>query len=1191
MCRVTAAARVCVVGLVASCCIVVARSANAQVFSNPAAITINDIAPATPYPSTITVSGLTAPIAKVTVTITGFSHAFTSDVDMLLVSPTGAKLVLWSDIGGTAAVTGRNITLDDTAAAILPAGSTLPSGTYRPSNVGLTDPFSAPAPAPAAGDSAAPAGFATLASQFAGTSGNGVWSLYIMDDAGSDVGSISGGWSLNITQATTAPAGALVISEFRLRGPGAANDEFIEIYNASGASHTVLALSGTGYGIAASDGVTRCSIPNNTVIPDRGHFLCASSVAYSLSANATADATFTTDIPDNAGIAIFNNNTGGGSYSLANRLDAVGSTSEANSLYKEGTGYPALTPFSIDYVFHRRLPGGCLGSIGGGCNTLASIKTTPGPTVTNKLQDTGNNANDFVFEDTNGTSAGAGQRLGAPGPENAASPIASDGTTLVESRLDSCVPEVSAPNVVRDFTSDPGNNSTFGTLDVRQTYTNRTGGALTRLRFRVVDITTFPSISGVSDLRPRTSGDVVVTVDRPPCTATTSGVTVHGTTLEQPPSQPNGGGFNSTLSAGSVTTGTPLFANTSIDVRFLLGIQQTGLVRFCIVPETVPASASETQCYLSGTDSVSLAATPGDFEGDVQADMPLYNPVTGLWKILKSTSSYTSSSTISWGGAGYTPVPGDYDGDGVIDLAVYQESTGVWLILKSTSNYTRSLSIPWGGPGYIAVPGDYDGDGVTDPAIYQPATGFWYLLESSTNFTTSRSISWGGTGYTPVPGQDFDGDHRSDLVVYQEKTGTWYVLKSSLNFTTVLTKGWGGVGYTLVPGDYDLDGKADFGIYNRTTGYWYVLLSGASYTTTLAVSWGGPGFLPVPGDYDGDGKADLAYFRPATAQWAVLKSSSSYTTVLQATFGTGAENPISAAIVPAGSDQIHAGDHDGDMQSDITVYDTVGGFWLTLTSSSGYASGTSRGWGGTGYSPVPGDFDGDGLADLGIYQSSTGNWYVLLSGSGFTTVLSKGVGGPGWIPVAGDYDGDGKTDLVVYNTTTGQWYGLKSSTNYTTTINVSWGGSGYTATPGDFDGDGRTDLAIYRGSTGVWSVLTSSSNYTASITRTWGAAGYTPVQGDFDGDGIYDFAVYQASTGTWLVLKSSTGNTTQISIGWGGVGYTPVAGDYDGDGKADLAVYQQSTANWYILLSNGGYTLSLSKNWGGAGYTALPAFP
>src|SRR5262249_42188677 len=111
----------------------------------------------------------------------------------------------------------------------------------------------------------------------------------------------------------TATAGQLIISEFRVRGANGLEDEVIEIYNASGADHTVAALSGSGYGVAASDGITRCSIPNGTIIPNGGHYLCVNSVGYSLAsypagsgATATGDTTYTTDIPDNAGIAIFN---------------------------------------------------------------------------------------------------------------------------------------------------------------------------------------------------------------------------------------------------------------------------------------------------------------------------------------------------------------------------------------------------------------------------------------------------------------------------------------------------------------------------------------------------------------------------------------------------------------------------------------------------------------------------------------------------------------------------------------------------------------------------------------------------------------------------------------------------------------------------------------------------------------------
>jgi hypothetical protein len=274
-----------------------------------------------------------------------------------------------------------------------------------------------------------------------------------------------------------------------------------------------------------------------------------------------------------------------GNFTLANRLDAVGSTAEANTLYKEGGGYPSLTPFSIDYSWYRD-----------DCGKSGSISSVHIPCTITTPKDTNNNAADFVFVDTNGTSAGGGQRLGAPGPENLSSPIQRNASFGPSSPpplpdiklLDPCLAASSPPNRVRDFTSDPANNSTFGTLDLRRTIVNNTGGNVTRLRFRVTDITTFPAPSGIADLRPRTSTAIVVTVDRPPCGSGTSNVTVQGTTLEQPPGQPNGGGFNSSLSAGTVTLATPLANGASIDLRFLLGLQQTGSFKFYVNIEALP---------------------------------------------------------------------------------------------------------------------------------------------------------------------------------------------------------------------------------------------------------------------------------------------------------------------------------------------------------------------------------------------------------------------------------------------------------------------------------------------------------------------------------------------------------------------------------------------------------------------------
>ena len=379
-------------------------------------------------------------------------------------------------------------------------------------------------------------------------------------------------------------AGDVLISEFRLRGPGGANDEFIELYNNTDTPLAVATTDGSsGWALAASDGVIRFIIPNGTLIPAHGHFLGVNSAAYSLSdypagnadsepTTAEGDATYTTDIPDNAGIAIFRTSDTA-NFSTATRLDAVGSSAEANTLYKQGTGYPALTPFSIDYAFVRDT-----------CGKGGSI-TTFGPCPTGGLpKNTNNNAADFYFVDTNGTSAGAGQRLGAPGAENLSSPIQHNADMPVLN-LDATVGGAALPNRARDFTSDPANNSTFGTLDIRRRIVNGTGLPVTRLRFRIVDISTFPAPSGIADLRPRTSTDIVVNGINDPNTclgATPCTVTVLGTTLEQPPTQNKGGGFNSSLSADTVTLATPLAPGDSINVHFLLGLQQTGSFKFFI---------------------------------------------------------------------------------------------------------------------------------------------------------------------------------------------------------------------------------------------------------------------------------------------------------------------------------------------------------------------------------------------------------------------------------------------------------------------------------------------------------------------------------------------------------------------------------------------------------------------------------
>jgi len=142
-----------------------------------------------------------------------------------------------------------------------------------------------------------------------------------------------------------------------------------------------------------------------------------------------------------------------------------------------------------------------------------------------------------------------------------------------------------APNRVRSFTSAPPNNSTFGTLSIRRAVSNLTENDITRLRFKIIEITTFPAPGGTADLRLRTSSSSVE-VDL--CGGESGVLDITGLTLEQPPSQPNGAAFNSNASSDTITLPTPLTAGNTIFVNFLLGVQQTGNFRFFVNIETLP---------------------------------------------------------------------------------------------------------------------------------------------------------------------------------------------------------------------------------------------------------------------------------------------------------------------------------------------------------------------------------------------------------------------------------------------------------------------------------------------------------------------------------------------------------------------------------------------------------------------------
>jgi hypothetical protein len=390
----------------------------------------------------------------------------------------------------------------------------------------------------------------------------------------------------------TNQAGTILISELRTSGPGGAGDDFVEIYNNTDSPHTVNDASG-GYGLfkmgADCDAgpVLIGIIPNGTVIPARGHYLFTGS-AYSLAnyggTNAAAgDQVLSQDIESDRNVAIFST-TSLVNLSTLTRLDAVGFGANIGGtcdLLREGI---TLTPTngSVFEFSYFRDECGKKGNpaIFGPCPTGGFV------------MDSNSNTNDFIFVDTTGALTPAGQRLGAPGPQNLGAPRLNLSIPAVF--VDTTIGATAPPNRVRNFT--PVTNGANGTMSIRRRFINNTGANVTRLRFRVVDISTLTPPGFIADLRVLDSLAITVNGvnDSATCAATGTpatapcSVTVFGTTVEQPPAQSMGGALNSSLSAGTITLPTPLAPGQSINLQFLLGVQNPGSFKFFFNVEALP---------------------------------------------------------------------------------------------------------------------------------------------------------------------------------------------------------------------------------------------------------------------------------------------------------------------------------------------------------------------------------------------------------------------------------------------------------------------------------------------------------------------------------------------------------------------------------------------------------------------------
>ena len=168
--------------------------------------------------------------------------------------------------------------------------------------------------------------------------------------------------SLNITSATSAATvaltgtgsggvnTALVISEFRFRGPSGGNDEFVELYNNTDGDINIGGYKLKGSNNAGTNS-TRATVPASVTLGARRHYLFTNSGAAGYSGSVPGNTTYTTGVTDDGGIAITRPDD--------SIVDQVGLS--AGSAFKEGTTLASLGASNLNRGYERK-QGGAQGS-------------------------------------------------------------------------------------------------------------------------------------------------------------------------------------------------------------------------------------------------------------------------------------------------------------------------------------------------------------------------------------------------------------------------------------------------------------------------------------------------------------------------------------------------------------------------------------------------------------------------------------------------------------------------------------------------------------------------------------------------------------------------------------------------------------------------------------------------------------
>ena len=157
--------------------------------------------------------------------------------------------------------------------------------------------------------------------------------------------------------------------------------------------------------------------------------------------------------------------------------------------------------------------------------------------------------------------------------------------------------------------------------------------------------------------------------------------------------------------------------------------------------------------FAFGSSGTRVTPVAGDWDGDGTDTIGTYNSSSRSFSLRNSNDAGPADISFKFGASGvpgsaFRPVMGDWDGDGEDTVGLYNPSTGEFLLRNSNSGGAADHSFQFGPAGgdLLPIAGDWDGDGDDTIGVWDRGSGDFYLRNDNSAGPEDITFRHGGQG-------------------------------------------------------------------------------------------------------------------------------------------------------------------------------------------------------------------------------------------------------------------------------------------------------------------------------------------------------------------------------------------------------------------------------------------------------------